>query len=86
MSKGPSGAQKGLKQIKLVYKQMRESSEKGKGQQVFQSMEDQMSQWVVNDGLQFSVVSVKGEEMTGVRSNAADDACIYPKTDRVYEF
>ena len=38
--------------MKLVYKQMRESTER--------KQED----WVVSDGLQFSIVSVRAEEMT----------------------
>jgi hypothetical protein len=48
--------------MKLVYKQMRESSEKGgKGslttQQTLLSTEDQMKNWVVNDGYRLSVGS-----------------------------
>ena len=44
--------------MKLVCKQVRESTER----------RPEEAQWVVNDGLQFSVVSVRAEEMT-LRSN-----------------
>lgn len=76
MSKGPQKQ----KTIKLVYKQMRESSEKGKGGHIFQSMEESMNHWVANDAHQFNVS--KAEDLC----QHSDESVIHPRTDRVYEF
>jgi len=58
--------------MKLVYKQMRESTER--------KQED----WAVSEGLQFSIVSVRAEEMT-IRSHINYDQFLSPKTERSFE-